>query len=234
MTDEYKAIQEQVHRLQPMRVGAFKRYWDRFKLNKNKREEIMQMFDEADEQAKFYYGEDFKGWRDEIEGAREFLNEVHKEKIQKDIQLARRGNTVIRNIKGRVEDLNSQEIEYSTATFNPFSVENVRNANKKITKVYKENDGVTMETIGKGKASNMQAELTDNFEKPVDVFAKHERSGQSSGDEAKNSHSDYATMTEGGNSTSDGESLLSSSGEKSSDMHAAEEEWKRDTDKLKK
>lgn len=192
------------------------------------------MFDEADAQAGFYYGEGFKGWRDEIEGAREFLEQVQKEKTKKDIQLARRGNTVIRNIKGRVEDFNSQEIEYSTATFNPFSVENVRAANKKITKVYKENDAVTQETIGKGSPSNLQAELTENFEKPVDVFAKHERRGHSSGDEAKNSHSDYATMTEGGHSTSDGESLFSSSGEKSSDVHAAEEEWKRDTNKLRK
>lgn len=41
MTDEYKEIQVQVRRLQPMRVGAFKRYWDRFKLNKNNREQLM-------------------------------------------------------------------------------------------------------------------------------------------------------------------------------------------------
>jgi hypothetical protein len=53
-----------------MRIGVFKRYWDKFKFNKRRRELIVQMFDESETQIEFYLGEEFKPWRDEIPGAR--------------------------------------------------------------------------------------------------------------------------------------------------------------------
>lgn len=59
-----------------MRVMIFKKYWNKFKYNKNSREQVMEMLDEADEQAGYYYGEDFKTWRQEIEGVEEFLEEI--------------------------------------------------------------------------------------------------------------------------------------------------------------
>ena len=52
-----------------MRIGVFKRYWDKFKFNKKRREVMVSMFDETDKQVEFYLQEDFKSWRDEIEGA---------------------------------------------------------------------------------------------------------------------------------------------------------------------
>jgi len=56
-----------------MRIGVFKRYWDKFRYNKERRELLVEMFDEADNQVKFYLGDDFVSWRDEIEGVRPFL-----------------------------------------------------------------------------------------------------------------------------------------------------------------
>jgi len=32
-----------------MRIGVFKRYWEKYKWNKDKRESLIEMFDEADE-----------------------------------------------------------------------------------------------------------------------------------------------------------------------------------------
>jgi len=32
-----------------MRIGVFKKYWNKFKYNKKKREMLVQMFDDADE-----------------------------------------------------------------------------------------------------------------------------------------------------------------------------------------
>lgn len=49
LTDEYKGLQEEVRRLQPMRIGVFKRYWAKFKYNRAKREKILELFDAADQ-----------------------------------------------------------------------------------------------------------------------------------------------------------------------------------------
>lgn len=62
-----------MRKLQPVRIGIFKRYWQKFKYNRSRRELLVGMFDAADKQAEFYYGEGFKTWREEIEGVDEFL-----------------------------------------------------------------------------------------------------------------------------------------------------------------
>ena len=69
--------------------------------------------------------------------------------------MARKGNTIVRTIKGETKELTRQEIEYSSATFNPFDKENVKLASANMRKVFKENDGVTKATIGEGDASNL-------------------------------------------------------------------------------
>lgn len=76
------------------------------------------MFDETDKQIEFYLMDEFVPWKDEIEGARQFLEDIKIKKIEDDIKLSRKGNTVIKTITGKVHD--HQEIEYSVKTFNPF------------------------------------------------------------------------------------------------------------------
>ncbi len=51
LSDEFKEIQEQIRRLQPTRIGIMKRYWDKFRYNKNRRQGLIEMFDASDEQA---------------------------------------------------------------------------------------------------------------------------------------------------------------------------------------
>lgn len=36
-----------------------KRYWDKFKYNRVRREKLIEMFDESDKQAQFYIGDEF-------------------------------------------------------------------------------------------------------------------------------------------------------------------------------
>jgi hypothetical protein len=64
-----------------MRIGVFKRYWDKFKFNKRRRELLCEMFDETDLQVEFYLGQEYVSWRDEIEGARLFLEEIAEKKV---------------------------------------------------------------------------------------------------------------------------------------------------------
>ena len=104
---------------------------------------MIQMFDDADKQAAFFYGDGFKGWRDEIEGVHEFLAAIDAKKREVDIKLARQGNTVVRTIKGETETLNLAEVQYSTTTFNPFDLENKKLAEANYRKLYKESDAVT-------------------------------------------------------------------------------------------
>lgn len=66
------------------------------------------------------------------------------------------GNTVIKTIKSVHKELeDSQEIQYSAATFNPFSAVNRKTQETKIRKVYKENDAITANTKGEGIASEL-------------------------------------------------------------------------------
>ena len=125
-SEEYMGLRDEVRKLQPMRIGVFKRYWDKFKYNKARREMLMDMFDETDEQISFYMGDEFKNWRDEIEGVRPFLLDLQKKKIENDQQLAGKGNTVMRTIKGKTVLDTVQQITYSSATFNPFDKTNIK------------------------------------------------------------------------------------------------------------
>jgi hypothetical protein len=89
-----------------MRIGVFKRYWDKFKYNKSRREYLINLFDDTDKQIEFYIGDDYKNWRDEIPGTRQFLKEVETKKREIDIVSQMKGNTIIRTIKGAHEELN--------------------------------------------------------------------------------------------------------------------------------
>jgi hypothetical protein len=67
---EYLETRDEIRQLQPMRIGVFKRYWDKFKYNKTRREYLIEMFDETDKQIEHYLGDEYKNWRDELPGTR--------------------------------------------------------------------------------------------------------------------------------------------------------------------
>lgn len=48
-SEEYAQIRKEMKLLQPMRIGVFKRYWDKFKYNRRRREHLVEMFDKTDE-----------------------------------------------------------------------------------------------------------------------------------------------------------------------------------------
>jgi len=58
------------------------------------------------------------------------------------VRLSLKGNTVIRTIKGKTQDLNMQEIEYSVKTFNPFDRLNIKTQEGKIQKTYIERENL--------------------------------------------------------------------------------------------
>ena len=71
-----------------MRIGVFKKYWNKFKYNKKKREMLVQMFDDADEQVAGLLQDEFVPWKDEIEGARQFLADVEKKAVEKKAEMS--------------------------------------------------------------------------------------------------------------------------------------------------
>lgn len=100
------------------------------------------MFDETDLQVEFYLGDGFVSWKDEIVGARQFLEDIAKQKIMDDVRLSLKGNTVIRTLKGKTQEHSMQEIEYSVKTFNPFDKLNIKTQEGKIQKVYIEKENL--------------------------------------------------------------------------------------------
>lgn len=141
-SEYYFSNQAQIRKIQPIRIGVFKRYWDKFKFNKRRRDLLCEMFDETDKQVAFYLGDEFVSWRDEIEGSRQFLENIQKKKIEDDVRLSLKGNTVIRTLKGKTQELNQQEIEYDVKTFNPFDRLNIKTQEGKIQKTYIEKDNL--------------------------------------------------------------------------------------------
>jgi len=125
-SQEFIDLVEEVKKIQPMRIGVFKRYWDKFKYNKSRREYLIDLMDENDEQVKYYLADEFRGWRDEIEGVHTFLEELAKKQVDNDIRKQLKGNTLIRTIKGKHDNDTLQEIEYSSKTFNPYDPLNIK------------------------------------------------------------------------------------------------------------
>ena len=102
---------------------------------------LVEMFDETDKQIEFFLEDEFKPWKDEIEGARQFLEDIRVKQIEVDIKTSRKGNTVIKTITGKNKK-DHQEIEYSAKTFNPFDQLNIKTQEGKISKVYIERDSL--------------------------------------------------------------------------------------------
>lgn len=160
LTEKYLSTKEEIRKLQPMRIGIFKRYWDKFKYNKTRRENLIEAFDDADEQVEFYLEGDYRNWRDEIPGARDFIREMTKKKVDVVVTGEVLGNTVVRTIPGEHDLINVQEVQYSPKTFNPFHNDNIKvQEKKKVLKLYIENDmldgssdkaGLTLKSLGLG------------------------------------------------------------------------------------
>ena len=112
-TDEFEFYKKQVQRLHPIRMGIFKKYWAKYKFNRKKREELIMMFDDADNTVEYWLEDEFVSWKDQIEGAREFINEMESKKIQDEAEINIAGNTVIRTIKDKSGTFDMNEIEYS-------------------------------------------------------------------------------------------------------------------------
>ena len=107
------------------------------------------MFDEADEQVKFYLEDEFVSWRDQIEGVHEFLAELDQQKVVEEEELASKGNTIIRNIKGENRGKDLTQVEFSVKSFNPFDQSNIKTQEAKNKKLYIERDTLDEDlTIG--------------------------------------------------------------------------------------
>ena len=63
-------------------MNIFRRYWDKFKYNKNRRQMLIGTFNNSDDQFEFYLGDEFKPWYEELE-ATDFLIEMENQELQK-------------------------------------------------------------------------------------------------------------------------------------------------------
>jgi hypothetical protein len=45
-------------------MGIFKRYWQKYKYNRPKRQHLIKLFDMADSQLEIYLEDEFVSWRD--------------------------------------------------------------------------------------------------------------------------------------------------------------------------
>lgn len=87
--------------LQPIRMGLIKRYFDKYKMQKSKREEILAAAEESESVVRDILGEEYRHFTVLLPEIREFLDEHEKkEAIKLDQHLARTGTKV-----GKLTDL---------------------------------------------------------------------------------------------------------------------------------
>jgi len=73
---------EEFRKLQPMRMNVFRRYWDKFKFNRKRREKLCAVFNQSDDQFQFFLGDSFKPWYEEL-GVVDFLEEMEAQQLKK-------------------------------------------------------------------------------------------------------------------------------------------------------
>jgi hypothetical protein len=95
----------------PFRMSIQKKYWEKYKYHKLKRERLVELFDENDAQAKLYMEDEFVSWKDQIEGADKFLKEIRQKEIS--------GEIPDEVVSEKAKQLKFKEIGYTIDTFNP-------------------------------------------------------------------------------------------------------------------
>jgi hypothetical protein len=82
---EFLEVVRQMKILQPIRMGLIKRYFDKFKMQKSKREEILAAAEESEGVVKDILGEEYKHFTELLPEIKEFLEEhAKKEAIKLD------------------------------------------------------------------------------------------------------------------------------------------------------
>lgn len=139
-SEEFHNTREEISKIQPLRIGIFKRYWKKFRYNRHRRELLIELFDETDKQIEFYLGDEFVSWKDHLEGTREFLKEIDAKKVEHEQKYLKKGDHLVKNFKGGIDLLDYQEIQYDIQSFNPLDATNVKLQESHINKTYYEKE----------------------------------------------------------------------------------------------
>ena len=110
-TQYFQKVKEHMRNILPLRMGVFKGYWKKYRNNKKKRELLVEMFDEQDIQVRAFFDDEIPSWRDQIEGAREFLEEIRQKELLGLIEEEQQSE--------RAKKLKFEQLEYTVDTFNP-------------------------------------------------------------------------------------------------------------------
>ena len=92
---EYFLIKNQFRALAPIRLGTIKRFYDKFKMQKRKREELIAACEESEHMMQKWLGDEHVHWQDAIPGCREFLLQLEqKEAIKQEDKSVREGTAI--------------------------------------------------------------------------------------------------------------------------------------------
>jgi glycerol-3-phosphate O-acyltransferase len=73
--------------LQPIRHGVIKKFFQRFKYQRKKREYLLQLIEESEETTKEILGEDYVHFIEAIPEIKQFLQEVREKEITSGVEL---------------------------------------------------------------------------------------------------------------------------------------------------
>lgn len=140
-SEEFQDLKKQMLALQPVRHGLFKKYFDKYKFNKKKREMLLQFIAESEEQAEDILAPsgEFVSFTDAIPEIKNFLAEVEaREKLiesgELDISAAETTGSGKSNkapTQGTIKEGSKQgelieEVPFDPEKFNPFDKASIK------------------------------------------------------------------------------------------------------------
>lgn len=132
---EFKDLKDQMTALQPIRHGVIKKFFQRFKYQRKKREYLLQLIEESEEVTKEILGEDYVHFIEAIPEIKQFLQEVKDKEITTGVQEKKvsieedQGGVQTGTSKTKRKDqLKEETVEFDPASFNPFDVSLIKEA----------------------------------------------------------------------------------------------------------
>lgn len=136
-SEEFKDLKAQMLAIQPIRHGMIKKYFDKFKYQKKKRELLLKLVDDSEEQAQDILGPsgEFVPFREAIPEIKTFLAEVEaREKLQIAKEEANPEEAEAERMKrqkiGSKEGVQVEEISFDPERFNPFDRATIKREEK--------------------------------------------------------------------------------------------------------
>ena len=159
-SEEFKEFKQQMMQMQPVRHGVLKRYFDKYKYQKRKREDMLATFEQSEKFAKQVLGDDYVHYLDAMPEMKQKLMEIEakeklrpprpikteedgEEELEDDdeeeadragqstvLDPSKQGQSKQVKLKNKMKEVKTEEVDFDPEQFNPFDMTEIRKREK--------------------------------------------------------------------------------------------------------